>query len=169
MKKYIVFDISKCCACSACAMACIDQNDIDIAAGEKPYRRALEYELREGSAGECEYLSLSCMHCQDAPCVMGCPTGCLTKDLETGMTVYNRDRCIGCHSCSLACPFGVPSFGADGKIRECDGCHVRVSCGIEPACVRACAFGALQCLDEAAYEQMQREKGIRFVVKALVG
>ena len=40
---------------------------------------------------------------------------------------------------------------------------------MEPACVRACAFGALQCLDEAAYEQTQREKGVRFVVKALVG
>ena len=54
--------------------------------------------------GSCEYLSISCRHCADAPCVAGCPTGCLQKDLATGMTVYDRSKCIGCHSCAMACP-----------------------------------------------------------------
>ena len=34
MKYVFVLDESKCVACGACAVACMDQNDIDVAAGE---------------------------------------------------------------------------------------------------------------------------------------
>ena len=40
MKSVIVFDPDKCCACSACAVACMDQNDIDVQAREESYRMA---------------------------------------------------------------------------------------------------------------------------------
>ena len=33
MKKYLFFDSAKCSACGACALACIDQNDVDVAGG----------------------------------------------------------------------------------------------------------------------------------------
>ena len=38
MKKFLFFDSEKCSACGACALACMDQNDIDIPAGEQPFR-----------------------------------------------------------------------------------------------------------------------------------
>lgn len=34
MKKYLFFDSAKCSACGACALACIDQNDVDVAGGQ---------------------------------------------------------------------------------------------------------------------------------------
>lgn len=34
MKKYLFFDSSKCSACGDCALACIDQNDVD--GGQRP-------------------------------------------------------------------------------------------------------------------------------------
>ena len=37
-KKKLYFDKSKCSACGACALACMDQNDVDIPAGEHPFR-----------------------------------------------------------------------------------------------------------------------------------
>ena len=104
MKHVFVFDEDRCCACSACMMGCMDQNDIDLSAGEACYRKTYdnEVELADGSI-YCAYLSAACMHCDDAPCITACPVGCLSKNPETGFTVYDNTNCIGCKSCALAC------------------------------------------------------------------
>ena len=72
MKKFLFFDSEKCSACGACALACMDQNDIDIPAGEQPFRNTFTLEEETGAL---HFYSVSCMHCEDAPCVMGCPCG----------------------------------------------------------------------------------------------
>ncbi len=56
----------------------------------------------------------------------------------------SAELCIGCHSCSISCPFGVPRFGKDGTMQKCDLCSVRLEYGMEPACVRACPTKALK-------------------------
>ena len=74
----IELDISRCCACGACAIACMDQNDIDLSTGVRPYRTVFREETRR--TGEIRYYSMACMHCDNAPCVTACPSGCLYKD-----------------------------------------------------------------------------------------
>ena len=168
MKYYVLYNPEKCCACGACSVACMDQNDVDPAAGGVAYRQVMEYEDLNKPLGNCQYLSISCRHCVEAPCVVGCPTGCLQKDLGTGMTVYDRSRCIGCHSCSMACPFGIPQFSPeDGKLVKCDGCFVRVESGLKPACVRACAFGALTCVTEEEFTRLEKAKSLSAMMKAV--
>ena len=76
MKYYIAFDPERCCACHACSVACMDQNDTDVEAGELPLRRVFNEELG-CDVLDCAYLSAACAHCDDAPCVMACPVGCL--------------------------------------------------------------------------------------------
>ena len=139
MKILFEFDEKKCSACGACAVACMDQNDVDVAAGQEHYRKVYQYE----SGDDMVCISIACLHCPDAPCVTACPVGCLYKDPATGLTRYDTTHCIGCHSCAMACPFGAPAFGADGKMRKCDGCVERLRAGEEPACVRVCPTGAL--------------------------
>lgn len=170
MKYHVLYNPEKCCACGACSVACMDQNDINPAEGGTPHRQVIEYEDIKKEPGNCEYLSISCRHCADAPCVVGCPTGCLQKDPSTGMTVYDRSRCIGCHSCSMACPFGIPRFSAsDGKLIKCDGCFIRVESGLKPACVRACAFGALTCISEEEFAKQEKETAMSVMLKAING
>ncbi|MDR2725523.1 MAG: 4Fe-4S binding protein [Candidatus Adiutrix sp.] len=169
MKYIIALDPERCSACSACSVACMDQNDVDIQAGERPFRHAFEWETKKPGADDREYFyfSVSCRHCEDAPCLLACPTGCISRNLTTGMIIGDTDSCIGCRSCSLACPFGAPGFGLDGKMVKCDGCAVRLENGLMPACVRACAFEALKCLTREQYDQMLLTKSKESMVKAL--
>ena len=46
MKHIISFNPDKCCACSSCAIACMDQNDIDVVSGETPFRKCYDNEFR---------------------------------------------------------------------------------------------------------------------------
>ena len=162
MEKMIFdFDPSKCTACLACVMACMDQNDIDAAHHQHPFRNAAELESEDGGSQKFSFLSVACMHCEDAPCVMGCPSSCLYKDPESGLTLYDNTNCIGCHSCAMACPFGAPSFNAEGKMEKCDGCVERLRRGMIPACVRVCPSGALTCRPASEYHEEQMGKSLK--------
>lgn len=163
-------DLKKCTACGACAVACMDQNDIDTEKGIRPFRTVFDWERSETAAGSsrgpgaagCDpacapskyiHVSIACMHCTDAPCVTACPCACIRKDEETNLTIYDNTGCIGCHSCAMACPFGIPAFNEEGHMQKCDGCAVRVRHGLEPACVRVCPSGALRLVHTDELEQ----------------
>ena len=167
MKYVFVLDESKCIACGACAVACMDQNDIRPENGDTPFRSCFTGERGEGAETKFSFMSLACMHCENAPCVSACPTGCLRKDGETGFTTYDDTNCIGCHSCAMACPFGAPTFPASGKMEKCNGCQVRLEHGLEPACVRVCPTGALTCIPEEEYLKQRRERTMQAIADKL--
>lgn len=143
MEKQTVFtfDVNKCSGCMACIVACQDQND------EKAQGVAYRTVTGRESTGEdgfaINFISLACMHCGDAPCLMVCPAGAIYRDEDTGAVSVKRDLCVGCHSCELACPFGAPKFAVDGKMAKCDFCFVRQAYGFKPACIHTCTTGAL--------------------------
>lgn len=160
MALVIDLDMDKCSACGACAVACMDQNDIDTEQLEAPFR--VVSILERGREPHCfTFLSVGCNHCTDAPCVDACPCGCIYKDAETGLTLYDNTNCIGCHSCAMACPFGAPSFNREGKMVKCGGCAVRVENGLEPACVRVCGQHALTLVTEEEYKKKHLETSLK--------
>ena len=144
MMATILFDEKSCVGCAACAMACMDEHDLDLAV-QHPYRSIFERETPQPDGSVClTFLSESCRHCPGAPCAAACPTGCIRRDNSLGLTVYDNARCTGCRACYAACPFGVPTFRRDdGKMEKCDGCAARQRAGLTPACVRVCQTGAL--------------------------
>lgn len=85
-------------------------------------------------------LSVSCQHCDEAPCVQACLTGALTRDPETSLVRLDEERCIGCWTCLLVCPLGaIRQDTTRGKMLKCDLCP-----GAEmPACVANCPNEAL--------------------------
>jgi Fe-S-cluster-containing dehydrogenase component len=145
----LIFDFrgELCSACGGCAVACMDQNDIDVEAGQQPYRKV--YSLEEN--GQLLSLSVACLHCSEPPCVAACPVHCLEKDPHTGLTRLDNTGCIGCHACQRACPYDAPTFRPTGlnrpreKMEKCHGCPERMEAGKLPACIMACPTGALTC------------------------
>jgi Fe-S-cluster-containing dehydrogenase component len=155
MKK-ILLDMDLCVGCGACAVACMDQNDINLEAGEPAERRIYQTEFENDGKVTLQFVSQACRHCDDSPCVTGCPTGALSRDAATGAVLTNRDLCIGCHSCAIACPFGVPRYDKYDRIFKCTLCAGRVKCGLKPACVRVCPTEALK-FDEPNNAEADKE------------
>ncbi len=143
MDKSLYCDLDLCTGCYACVAACMDENDVNLAAGEVANRRIHTAEQEGDTYAYFRFASVSCMHCEDSPCMIGCPTGAIYKDAETNSVQVNRDLCIGCHSCALACHSGVPRYDGENKMTKCDMCVDRVKAGLTPACVRVCPVKAL--------------------------
>lgn len=84
--------------------------------------------------------SVRCQHCEDAPCVQACLTGALTKDPVTGVVLVDTEKCVGCWTCILVCPYGAIRRDTErSKAVKCDMCQGRPT----PACVDNCPNEAL--------------------------
>lgn len=169
MKKQLAFafDIKHCTSCMACVVACQDQNDWKYGQDQDELRKVTGFE-KGAYPAQMACLSTACMHCGDAPCLMVCPTGALFRLATNGVVDVNRDLCIGCRSCALACPFGAPKFMADGKMAKCDLCHVRIDHDLQPACVQTCTTGALRFGDLASLNTAKTKDSAIKIIKAVV-
>jgi Fe-S-cluster-containing dehydrogenase component len=146
MEKSLFLNIDLCSGCGACAVACMDHHD--IAVEKQPALRHI-HQVEDGHYPNVSiaYVSAGCMHCSESPCLIGCPTGAIRRHPTTRAVMVDQSLCIGCHSCAMACPFGIPRYDDDDKMRKCDRCSDWVLSGRDPACVRVCPLGALEYRD----------------------
>ena len=105
----LVVDLDKCIGCHACEVACKNENG--IALGEY-WNRVLQIGPH-GTFPDLEqyWLPVQCQQCEDAPCVHVCPTGASYRDAD-GKVLVDKEKCIGCKYCMMACPYGVRSWNA---------------------------------------------------------
>ncbi|MEA4896530.1 MAG: 4Fe-4S dicluster domain-containing protein [Oscillospiraceae bacterium] len=142
--KLVSFDAQQCSACNACAVACIDQNDLPVGNGQVcAYRFAEDCEARNGNCFRFFRKMHGCMHCLDAPCLAACPMDCFSRDNEFGLVLIDNENCVGCHACEGACPYDAIRFDEEEKAAKCDGCIERLRQGLRPACERICPPKAL--------------------------
>ncbi len=92
------------------------------------------------------YVKKQCMHCNEPACASACLVRAFTKTPE-GPVLYNKDVCIGCRYCMLACPFRIPTYdyfdAFSPEVRKCTMCYDRIKEGKIPGCAEACPKEAI--------------------------
>lgn len=167
MRKVLTVDIKRCLACKSCEIACAVAHSKSgvleeaMAESPKPQKR-----VTVEAAGEYA-VPLQCRHCEDAPCIMVCPTAAIHRHDPDGPVLIEQERCIGCKFCLTVCPFGVIKASSDGKvIVKCDLCIERIKAGQETACVEACPTGALKLVNEEDVAAAKRRRAAEELVLA---
>lgn len=137
MAKYaLVVDTSKCVGCFACLVACQNQNELP---DDCSYIRFEDKENGQFPKVKYTIAPLQCMHCVEAPCIPVCPTGASAKDQATGLTLVDKEKCMGCRRCVAACPYNARVYLKDAGIAQgCNLCLFLLEAGQEPACVATC-------------------------------
>ena len=92
-----------------CAFANSGEKDMVHALKGVAIRPRIQIEENNGIS-----FAVSCRHCKEPLCVKSCITGALS--VEDGVITVNRDKCVGCYTCILSCPYGC--CHAVGKRRD---------------------------------------------------
>ncbi|MBZ0133889.1 MAG: 4Fe-4S dicluster domain-containing protein [Rhodocyclaceae bacterium] len=152
----MVIDLRRCIGCYGCQLSCKAEN------GTPPgvfFARVLKQEEGQYPTVRQLFLPVLCNHCEDAPCVDVCPTGASFK-WEDGIVDIDADKCVGCRTCMMACPYDNRYFNDQQQhyfeqgstlyeqartarhqtevVMKCNFCRDRVRVGKQPACVANC-------------------------------
>lgn len=156
--KRIYPDRDLCIGCGLCVLGCLSahskSHDLVLAFKEERAKGLVSRKRLIEDDEVC--VAISCRHCEEPECVSACISGALTKDEETGLTVYDADKCVGCWTCLMACPYGVIQRDKyNNKIVKCDLCAGREN---GPACVEACPNRALKYEERRSDQNFASEK-----------
>jgi Fe-S-cluster-containing dehydrogenase component/CRP-like cAMP-binding protein len=145
----MLINLDRCTRCDDCVRACAATHD------NNPRF------IRQGPKHDNIMVANACMHCVDPVCMIGCPTGAIARDLESGTVRINDRTCIGCSTCANSCPYqaihmveirdSAGAFYVDSatqqpilKATKCDFCACQLT---GPACQHACPHDALVRVD----------------------
>jgi Fe-S-cluster-containing dehydrogenase component len=129
--------------------------DLDVCGSGRCERCDLEcsYYYHAGNVGIVSVAGLAtyalvCRRCEEPHCVASCPAQALEqrKDRDR-LLVRHLMRCVGCRSCSHACPYGtIYPENVPYLAHICDYCLDRRTAVREPRCIASCPHGALKLL-----------------------
>ncbi|MCI7692449.1 MAG: 4Fe-4S dicluster domain-containing protein [Oscillospiraceae bacterium] len=139
MKKVYVNE-DWCLGCHLCEFYCAAANsgkDLIKAFKYSDKKPVPRIKVEEGSEVN---FAVQCRHCEGKPCVKGCIAGALS--IVDGVVVCDENKCVGCYTCVLSCPFGCIVIDEEGhRIQKCDLCTKNHNG--EPACVQGCPNKAI--------------------------
>jgi len=136
MAKVLMIHPDKCTGCQNCMLACSLHHEGQFRmAASRIHVYTWE---REGFS-----VPMMCQQCDTASCMKVCPTSALHRTTGELLVEYDKSKCIGCHMCTIACPFGnIVYDSVSGIPQKCD------TCGGDPSCAKACPSQALEWVDD---------------------
>lgn len=145
-QRVLLYDPLKCTGCLFCQIACAYHHFRDFNL-EKAH---LKIQFDEKANG---FEAIYCQHCDEPLCVAACPKEAAVKDEATGLVKINPMRCIGCKTCTVACPLSVPWFNQDYRIAmKCDFCDG------DPRCAKFCSPQAIRVATRKEAWEFNRER-----------
>ena len=153
VNKFVIANPNVCIGCATCMAACYESA---FTRGKLAIPRLIVTRTQNGT------MPNQCRQCDDAPCANVCPVGALRFGKDC-IEMY-EEICIGCKMCTLACPFGAITAGAQsmpsvdytmepkynlGIESEVGAKSIAIKCDLcaggedGPACVKVCPTGAL--------------------------
>lgn len=141
----ILTDLNRCVGCLGCSVACKVANGVEIGSFWNKVLRIGPFPDSEGAQFPDVYtyfLPVTCQHCENPACVKVCPTGASQK-LPDGTVQIDKEKCIGCQFCAMACPYGVRYLNETERVVEkCTLCEQKIAQGELPQCVAQCGARA---------------------------
>ena len=148
----ILYDSTLCKGCQSCEYACAEKYGLPepkdfpkagvIRKTDENKRVVInQYKTSKGE----QYVRKSCMHCNEPACASACLTKAMYKTDE-GPVIWRENKCMGCRSCMISCPFDIPKFeynNPNPKIQKCRMCYELIKQGKKPECVDVCPQEAL--------------------------
>ena len=144
--KAIITDLNRCVGCLACSVACKALNGVQIGNYWNKVMRVGPNLEPDGSGkwpdAYMYFLPMTCQHCSNPECVKVCPTEA-SHIAEDGTIQIDKEKCIGCQFCVMACPYGVRYLNEEELVVEkCTLCEQRLTQDEIPACVAQCGGNA---------------------------
>jgi formate dehydrogenase iron-sulfur subunit len=169
-------DLSLCVGCRKCEWACAEANGNPHNSLESYESKSVFRQIRRTNATSFTvvnqfngngnpnpvYVKKQCMHCIEPACASACLVRAFSKT-EEGPVLYNKNVCIGCRYCMIACPFGVPAYEYDDpfspEVKKCTMCFERFTReGELPACAAICPQEAITFGKRTTLLKLAREK-----------
>jgi Fe-S-cluster-containing dehydrogenase component/CRP-like cAMP-binding protein len=148
-KQTMLIDLDRCTGCDECVKACAATHH-----GTPRF-------VRNGPQYGPLLFAHACMHCTDPVCMIGCPTGAIARNQETGIISIDPNTCIGCKTCAQSCPYDnivmLQVHDKQGRaavdrqtqlpILQASKCDLCPTSTTGPACQSSCPHNALFRLD----------------------
>ena len=166
----VVVDLERCLACRSCELACAKAHAgyADIVEAVLAGAHLVPRVRVIAAAGRA--VPVQCQHCEDAPCVAVCPSGAVYREEETGRVLARVERCIGCRSCVIVCPFGAAEWDAvKGALVKCDFCADIIEASEVPRCIAACPTRARRVVELQELSRQRRKEAALRTIQVVQG